>query len=272
MKRVCLAYDGSSSAEVALENLAYAGLPEQLEASVISVADVWLPPDAASVDDATAPPAVRKARAQAQAAVDAYRSLAGRAAARLRVLFPKWKVEEFAYGDSPSWGVVKHAENWRADLIVLGSHSHSPLERFFLGSVSQKALGEAPCSVRRSSVTDFLLRPSTAQNSEYPSTYGPIVRMKSPCPGSSTLMTSAPRSASSVAAKGAPMRVPRSRRRRPASGPGVDGAFTAPGIAGSAVRSQALCAPQRERGKPSTRSARMLRWISDVPAKIDAAR
>ena len=29
---------------------------------------------------------------------------------------------------------------------------------------------------------------------------------------------------------------------------------------------------QRERGRPSTRSARMLRWISDVPAKIDAAR
>lgn len=148
MKRICLAYDGSSSADVALENLAHAGLPEQLDASVISIADVWLPPDAAAADDVTAPPAVRKARAQAQTAVDAYRSLARRAAARLRVLFPKWKIEEFAYGDSPSWGVVKHAESWRADLIVLGAHSHSPLERFFLGSVSQKALGEAPCSVR----------------------------------------------------------------------------------------------------------------------------
>src|SRR5437016_7547975 len=43
--------------------------------------------------------------------------------------------------------------------------------------------------------------------------------MKSPCPGSSTLITSAPRSASSVAAKGAPIRVPRSRTRMPASGP-----------------------------------------------------
>src|SRR5712691_9295403 len=46
-----------------------------------------------------------------------------------------------------------------------------------------------------------------------------MVRMKSPCPGSSTLMTSAPRSASSVAAKGAPMRVPRSSTRMPANGP-----------------------------------------------------
>lgn len=148
MKRLCLAYDGSSSAEVALENLTLAGLPEQLEACVISVADVWLPPDAASAGDPTAPPAVRKARAQAKASVDAHRSLARHAAAHLRVLFPNWKVEEFACGDSPSWGVVKHAEIWRADLIVLGAHSHSPLERFFLGSVSQKALGEARCSVR----------------------------------------------------------------------------------------------------------------------------
>ena len=34
-----------------------------------------------------------------------------------------------------------------------------------------------------------------------------------------------------------------------------------------------LAAPHaRDRGRPSTRSARMLRWISDVPAKSDAAR
>ena len=35
---------------------------------------------------------------------------------------------------------------------------------------------------------------------------------------------------------------------------------------------RARVARHRDRGSPSTRSARMLRWISDVPAKIDAAR
>ncbi len=66
---------------------------------------------------------------------------------------------------------------------------------------------------------DFRFRPSTAQKGEWPSTNGPMLRMKSPTPGSSTLITSAPRSASRVAANGAATRVPRSRTRTPASGP-----------------------------------------------------
>src|SRR5437763_953233 len=48
---------------------------------------------------------------------------------------------------------------------------------------------------------------------------GPISRMKSPRPGCSTLTTSAPISPSSPAQNGAAMRVPRSRTRRPSSGP-----------------------------------------------------
>src|SRR5437660_6314637 len=46
-----------------------------------------------------------------------------------------------------------------------------------------------------------------------------MVRMKSPTPGCSILMTSAPSSASSVAANGAPIRVPRSSTRTPSSAP-----------------------------------------------------
>ena len=46
-----------------------------------------------------------------------------------------------------------------------------------------------------------------------------MVRMKSPSPGSSTLITSAPSSPSSPAQKGAEIRVPTSTTRMPASGP-----------------------------------------------------
>src|ERR671925_175596 len=76
-----------------------------------------------------------------------------------------------------------------------------------------------PFGLDRSSVIDFLPRLSTAHQRETPLSNGGIVRMKSPVPGCSTLMTSAPSSARSVAANGAPIRVPRSSTRIPVSAP-----------------------------------------------------
>lgn len=43
--------------------------------------------------------------------------------------------------------IVAVAIEERADLIVLGSHGRTGLKRFLLGSVSEKVLAHAPCSV-----------------------------------------------------------------------------------------------------------------------------
>lgn len=45
-------------------------------------------------------------------------------------------------------GNHRKADEWKPDLIVLGSHNRSALGRLFLGSVSQRVLTEARCSVR----------------------------------------------------------------------------------------------------------------------------
>src|SRR5262249_10333804 len=50
--------------------------------------------------------------------------------------------------DSPAWAIIKKADAWQPELIVVGSHGHSAVSRFLLGSVSQKVLTEAHCSVR----------------------------------------------------------------------------------------------------------------------------
>lgn len=151
MKKLLIAYDGSECADAALEDLSLAGLPRELEAVVLSVAEVWLPANPNRLEpvppDST-PAAVRRAREQALAAVESSGALAERAAERLRPLFPKWKVTAESQGDSPAWAVIKKADTWRADLIVVGSHGRSLLERAFLGSVSQKVIAEAHCSVR----------------------------------------------------------------------------------------------------------------------------
>lgn len=47
----------------------------------------------------------------------------------------------------PALGILEAAEARKADLIVLGSHGATALERFLLGSVAEYVLRHAPCSV-----------------------------------------------------------------------------------------------------------------------------
>lgn len=151
MKRLLIGYDGSPCAEAAIDDLPRAALPKEIEAFILSVADVWLPTDPAP-QQSDVPPALsdvgRKARQQALDALEASRRLAARGAERVRALQPDWRVSSDATADSPAWALIRKAEEWRAGLVALGSHGRSRLERIFLGSVSQKVAAEAPCSVR----------------------------------------------------------------------------------------------------------------------------
>ncbi len=42
-------------------------------------------------------------------------------------------------GDTAN-NILKYAEEWKADLIVMGTHSHSTLEKIFLGTVASSVL------------------------------------------------------------------------------------------------------------------------------------
>jgi nucleotide-binding universal stress UspA family protein len=44
-------------------------------------------------------------------------------------------------------GIIDCAEEWNADLIVMGSHGKSGIQRFLLGSVSEFVARHAKCSV-----------------------------------------------------------------------------------------------------------------------------
>jgi nucleotide-binding universal stress UspA family protein len=153
--KILIAYDGSDCAEAALDDLAQAGLPETADAIVMSVTEIWLPPPPASsyeiVEQAMSvhvPADLKKVYVKGSHAVKAAKALAERGATRVRSIFPKWKVRAEAIYGSPSWELVFKADKWKPDLIVVGSHGRSALGRFILGSVSQRVLTEARCSVR----------------------------------------------------------------------------------------------------------------------------
>lgn len=151
--RILIAYDGFDCAEAALEDLQRAGLPEKSEAVVMSVADVFVPePINEDIDTAFPlyiPSGVRRAHKHASKALKYARGMAERASRRVAEMFPSWEVRPEAEADSPAWAVIKKAWEWEPDLVIVGAHGHRVLGgRLILGSVSQRVLYEARCSVR----------------------------------------------------------------------------------------------------------------------------
>ena len=141
--KALIAYDGSACADAALEDLKRAGLPGEVDAVVVTVAELWLPPPPAMFK-----PVLTAATETLPAPVETARNLAIEASQRLQTIFPAWDVRAEALVGSPASAVLNKADEWKPDLIVVGSHGRSALGRFILGSVSQKVVTEAPCTVR----------------------------------------------------------------------------------------------------------------------------
>ena len=151
--KILIAYDGSECADAALDDLRRAGLPANADALVVSVIESWLPPPPPSgyeileaVEENLSSDnlaAKRESEILSQA-----RELATKAARRIHSAFPNWKLRTEAYYGSPASELLAKADEWKPNLIVVGSHGRSAIGRFVLGSVSHKIVTEARCSVR----------------------------------------------------------------------------------------------------------------------------
>lgn len=149
--KILVAYDGTEGSDAALKDLALAGLPDNAEVLVMSLADVFLPPDNQSEETVTAyvPETVKLAHQRAQEKLEDAQDMAQRASEQIRSTFPGWSVHYEALADSPAWGLLRTADHWKPDLIVMGARGHSMFEaRLILGSISQRVLYEARGSVR----------------------------------------------------------------------------------------------------------------------------
>jgi len=152
--KVLIGYDGSESGNAIFEDLQNAGLPRESDALIVSVADLLSFDPGDSAADLQ-PPASRRVEAvlklveaHRESVIKETKDLAASAADRIRTQFPEWKIEDRILVGTPAWELITAANDWIADLIVVGSQGRSALGRFFLGSVSKRISTDARCSVR----------------------------------------------------------------------------------------------------------------------------
>jgi nucleotide-binding universal stress UspA family protein len=137
--KVLFAYDGSECAAAAIDDLYRAGLPDNTRFVVLSIEE-----------DCSMPPSNLKTL-EAIEDIDRredYLALARCAAARMRWFHQGWKIEVEVGRGSPAKGIIEKAVQSKPDLIVIGSHGRAAPGGAYFGSVAQKVLREAPCSVR----------------------------------------------------------------------------------------------------------------------------
>lgn len=153
--KILIGYDGSACADAALDDLKLAGLPDAAEVQILSVAERWLPPPPPSsyeifeeAKQVNVPMDLHHVYSQECEVAKAHHVLTDRASERVKSLFPGWKVSGEVRCGSASSELIYEADQWKPDLLVVGSHGRTGIGRFLLGSVSQRVLTEARCSVR----------------------------------------------------------------------------------------------------------------------------
>ena len=152
--KVLIGYDGSASADKAIEDLKLAGLPRESEVLVVSVADLLagVPNVEEMSKQAVLPSRVvaglQRAQTYGERVINEAKSFAKQAKNHVQDLFPEWDVKDKVIEGTPSWELLDLAEDWNTDLVVVGSQGRGTIGRFLLGSVSKKLATDAYCSVR----------------------------------------------------------------------------------------------------------------------------
>jgi len=141
--KILLAVDGSQCSDKAVEEVARRPWPAGSVIKVLTAYELPLPP----TPEAWPVPTAYFEELERVASEHA-RSILERTLTRLRsAMGSEADINGEVAPGPPRTLILDQAQNWKADLIVVGSHGYSAWERFLLGSVSQSVVSHAQCSV-----------------------------------------------------------------------------------------------------------------------------
>jgi nucleotide-binding universal stress UspA family protein len=66
---------------------------------------------------------------------------------KLSKAYPNHHVFSDVFTEIPKYGILTAATEWKADMIVMGSHGRRGISHFLLGSVAEAVMSHADCSV-----------------------------------------------------------------------------------------------------------------------------
>lgn len=139
--RILIAYDGSPDSKVAVEEVASRPWPKGTQVRLITIVEqpIVMPPP--------------NFEFYGPLIVGVQSSLREEAAKRIQEALQRFSdrkdlemTSEIRDG-SPKASLLEAIQEWKADLVVVGSHGKNPMERLLLGSVSHALVTSAPCSV-----------------------------------------------------------------------------------------------------------------------------
>jgi len=138
--KILLAIDGSDFSEVTLKSVIARPWPPNTEVKVMNVVE---------------PPSLLMGREMAgpdpefesvwNALRERGKDIVSKAADKLREAH--FSISTQLVEGDPKSQIIDAANEWHADMIIMGSHGRSGLSRFLLGSVSEGVVRHAHCSV-----------------------------------------------------------------------------------------------------------------------------
>jgi len=134
MKRILVAYDGSSAADKAFSLALELAGKYGAELHVLAVAR---PPEFGS-------------EVETEAVIEYSKQHCHHMLRPLQVLAGEQKAVAVHFDvrvGHPADRIVRYAEDWLADLIVVGHRGHTFFERWLVGSVAKHVMDHAPCAV-----------------------------------------------------------------------------------------------------------------------------
>jgi nucleotide-binding universal stress UspA family protein len=139
--KILLAVDGSKYSDAAIKAVESKLRKEEADVLVLQVVEPRMfstPPQMAAGYEPELSEIMKEQFKQAQQNVD-------RAAGELKAA--GFNVKGRVVEAETRSGILDQASEWRADLIVIGSHGRKGLQRFMLGSVAESVARSAYCSV-----------------------------------------------------------------------------------------------------------------------------